>query len=329
MRACVPLFALFLTTVAARPASADHPERYLQPRPQQTASTEIREMSSMVSRGVIWRALIGVEETRPYLVIEVIRRGRTEGDPDRIVRQYRFDEVALYRRMVRTAHLTRLGDLRWRRGRLELTASGRQGDLSCTLALRRPISAPRCVPIGTNGGGPVTGPTEPSPVPPPPPPPPRWSSDPEVIRACGVAFSGGADQAACRAAVSSARQNPVPLIRACEGAMDGDASELACVRAVVASPGDALGAITRCEAAMDGDASELACIGVLAGERRAGIIADACEAAMDGDPNELRCMRAATRIPGDVARTIAACEEAAAGDDAELECINAAYGRAR
>lgn len=283
--------AFALALCAFLPARADA-QGYIPQRP--VADAEIRQMVSDVNRRTMFRAIVGVEETRPYLVVEIFRRARTEGDRDRLVAQYRLDEVFVGNARVPMAEMRQLRDLRWRSRGLDFIAESRRGDLSCRVDVRqRRRTVARCLQMNQYPGGP-------EPLPPPPPTGGNWSNDPDVIRACGDAFTGPDKEAACRNLTRRAGPNPIPTIKACEQAMEGDDSELGCMQVAFMLPG-------------------LTAPQVIA----------ACEQAMEGDDNELRCLDYSRRAGPDPIGTIAACADTASGDPAELACIRGARPRAR
>jgi len=297
------------------------------------ADHAVFEHVSLVSRrtdeGGLVRALLLESGRRPSIVIEAqSARGRTES-------QVAIDAIDFEGRVLTMDQVEALSDLAFVYDDLAFAVTVGRRIVDCTVPLGRNGLARGTVARCGSGNWTAQRPPPLHPGAPPDDPHrpiapygPQWARTPAVIKACGDAFSGQANELACLDRVNAFETDPSPAIRACEHYTAGDASGLACLASLQRVFGDPTTLIIACERATAGDANLVRCTDL---SQRLGLIAtdlppiiEACEIATAGDENLLRCLDAVRGTPGGALATVQlvrACADAMNGDEATIACI--------
>ena len=103
-------------------------------RQKPVADFEIREMTSIRLRGEIYRASKGYSEIYPYLVLERIRPGDTEGDPDKLVGQWRLTDMVGGHAFGRTSEGDDITQVKWVGQSLEFVSKSIRGVEKCRVS---------------------------------------------------------------------------------------------------------------------------------------------------------------------------------------------------
>jgi hypothetical protein len=98
------------------------------------AEFQVREMTSMRLRGEIYRAIKGYSEIYPYLVLERIRPGDTEGDPDKLVGQWPLTEMAGGHAFGRISEGDDITQVKWVGQSLEFVSKSMRGVEKCRVS---------------------------------------------------------------------------------------------------------------------------------------------------------------------------------------------------
>ena len=117
-----------LVAVVALPSSA------LETRASPRADVAIREMVSFHSKGFVYRALKGDSEIYPFIVIEKLRLGLTEGDETVLVASWRAEDMKGGRVLDDAVEGDDFRDLRWNGGVLRFTFHRAGRLLTCTVS---------------------------------------------------------------------------------------------------------------------------------------------------------------------------------------------------
>ena len=104
------------------------------PGPKPHADLRIREMVSFESKGFLLRALKGYQEIDPFIVVEKVSLGLTEGDEPALLASWRVRDMKGGAVLAESSEGDDFTNMRWNGGLLEFTFSKHASKLTCTVS---------------------------------------------------------------------------------------------------------------------------------------------------------------------------------------------------
>jgi hypothetical protein len=101
---------------------------------QQRADLNIREITSVTSGGSIYRALLGDSEIYPFLVLEKISMGQTEGEKQILEKTWNLTEMKGAGALLPVREGDEIHGLHWEKNNLKFSFKRSSGSLNCIVS---------------------------------------------------------------------------------------------------------------------------------------------------------------------------------------------------